>query len=233
MKSFQNQLNEDDINKVALFVYEVFVKNKQENTRYHTVENGWTDHDKYRDAFPFALGEISIDTPWEKLTEAQKRGKELFMRSCISCHDRASVDREGAPWESRPLSYPRNNYSHKKKPVDAVSAASPMAIHDEFDANQNIPLTKAEKLGEKLFIQNCAFCHGQDGRGKNWIGSFIEPHPRDISDKAFLKQNDAASLAEKISEGVPGSAMPAWKTVLTQSEIKAIVSYLQRKFMGE
>jgi len=233
MKSFQHLLSEKEIANVALFVRENFIVNKQKNTKYHTRENGWFDHEKYRDAFPFALGEIGLDTPWEALNQQQKNGKRLFMNACVSCHDRAKSVDDGQPWLSRPLSFPRNSYSHKLDATDALSAASPMAVHDRHLDSNDIALTAVEKQGEKLFVDNCVFCHGVDGKGKNWIGSFIEPHPRDLSDKVFLHQNKIESLVEKISNGVSGSAMPAWKTVLSKDEIESIARYLTKRFIAK
>ena len=231
MKSFRHLLSDEEISNVALFVRESFIVSKQKNTKYHTAENGWFDHEKYRDAFPFALGDVGLDTPWEALSPQQRNGKKLFMNACVSCHDRAKVIEDGHPWQSRPLSFPRNSYSHKSDVIDSLSAASPMATHDQRLEFNGIALTGVEKQGEKLFVDNCIFCHGFDGKGKNWIGSFIEPHPRDLSDEVFLSKNNITSIAEKISSGVPGSAMPAWKTVLSKDEIESIARYLIKRFM--
>ena len=235
MKSFQQLLSDEEISNVALFVREAFMVKKQKNTKYHTEVNGWINHDKYRDAFPFALGEVPIDTPWSELSDRQKKGKTLFMGACVSCHDRAVVEKDGEPWQSRPLSFPRNGYSHRGKSSavnpDAVSMASPMGLHDEAARENGSNLTADEKQGRELFLENCAFCHGADGKGKNWIGSFIEPHPRDLSDKKFLSDNSVENLIEKISNGVPGSAMPAWKSVLNAKEIRSIARYIKIKFI--
>ncbi len=83
------------------------MRDARPNIINHTKENGWENHQKYAAAFPFANGEIPLDTPWAQLTEEQQQGRQLFMQSCISCHDRAVVMDEGAIWELRALSYPR------------------------------------------------------------------------------------------------------------------------------
>ena len=230
MKSFANTLSKDEIELVVDFVRTEFMERKAENTRYHTVENGWPDHEeKYGLAFPFARGDIPIDTPWESLTPEQQRGKRLFMQSCISCHDRARVLDEGVIWDPRPVSYPRNNYSHRADGrADAVTGATPYAIHDmtlEID-----DLTEVEKKGETLWLANCAFCHAADGTGKNWIGSFLEPHPRNLSDADFMADMDRERLREAIREGLPGTTMPAWKSVLKDEQIEAIMAYISRAF---
>ena len=114
MQGFANTMSEDEIELVVDFVRQEFMINRAVNTRYHTIENGWPDHEQYAEAFPFALGEVAIDTPDHKLTSAQLIGKRIFMQSCITCHDRARVNDEGVIWDARPVSFPRNQYSHKK-----------------------------------------------------------------------------------------------------------------------
>ena len=60
-----------------------------------------------------------------------------------------------------------------------VSGASPYALHDTPTAISN--MTASERRGEHLFQVNCAFCHAADGTARNWIGSFLEPRPRDLT----------------------------------------------------
>ncbi len=229
MMSFANLLNEAEIDAVIYFVREAFMRQKLKNTRYHTVENGWENHAKYSDAFPFALGEVQLDQPWETLTDSQRRGKALFLSSCVSCHDRANVAEEGAVWESFPLSWPRNGVSPQNlHNPDAVSQASPYSVHDI--SPDFMPQTAQQQHGSRLFQTNCVFCHAADGSGKNWIGQFIEPHPKNFRqapiDKLFTKE----TLFERISNGVEGTAMPAWRYVLNVEELNAVVEYMWQRF---
>lgn len=228
MKSFQNVLSETEIRAVAGFVYDEFVVHKAPNTRYHTPENGWMNHERYRLAFPFAKGEIPVSRSWETLTPEQAAGKRLYLSACVSCHDRGAPERDDIQWEARPLSYPRNNFSLADPPVDAITSASPYLKHEI--APQVGKMNPLERKGEKLFQKNCTFCHGADGTGKNWIGSFLEPHPRNLRDPSFISAMTADRLAQAIREGLPGSSMPAWKSVLGSGEINAIVAYIQRAF---
>lgn len=233
MPSFRNTLTEGEMSLVAAFVVDEFVLRKAPNTRYHTAENGWPDHQRYQAAFPFATGEIPMSRPWEDLSEEQVRGKRLFLSSCVTCHDRGEARNEsgggGIVWEARPLSYPRNNFSYTPLPKpDAITSASPYALHD-------MPLkikgmTPVERKGQKLWQDNCAFCHAVDGTGKNWIGSFLEPHARNLRDPAFMGTITRARLNAAIREGLPGTSMPAWKSVLSDKEITAIIAYISKAF---
>jgi cytochrome c oxidase cbb3-type subunit III len=235
MQSFRNALTDAEMKQVAAFVMDEFVYKKNPNTKYHTPENGWPNHERYRAAFPFATGQIPLDRPWEQLSKEQARGKRLFMSGCITCHDRGQAPDTVATWEATPLSYPRNGYSSSISPLasaptklDAMASASPYLLHE-------IPpkvtgMTPLERKGEKLFQHNCAFCHGADGTGKNWIGSFLEPHPRNLRDPAFMKTMTRTRLTKTIREGLPGTSMSAWKSVLSPEEIAAIVAYIAKAF---
>ena len=227
MKGFSSVLSEREIALVVDFVRREFMTAKAENTRYHTAENGWPDHGRFAAAFPFATWAIPLDTPWEQLTPEQQAGKRLYLSACITCHDRARVTDEGAPWDARPVSYPRNGYV-PGEPVDVIASASPYAKHEV--PPRLADLNSRERQGEALFQDNCAFCHGASGTGRNWIGRFLEPHPRDLTDPGFMAGMTRARLREVIREGLPGTSMPAWRDVLTEDQIQAIIAYINRAF---
>ncbi len=245
MQSFRSVLSNQEMQQVAEFIIDEFISHKAVNTRYHTPENGWFDHQRYKAAFPFATGEIPLSRPWEQLSAEQTRGKHLFMSSCVVCHARgravssaaANTLPDGAPsdnskgitWETAALSYPRNNFSNQTQPpLDAMTSASPYLLHEM--PPQPGKLTTLERRGEKLFQANCAFCHAADGTGKNWIGSFLQPHPRNLRDPAFMNTMTRARLAATIREGLPNTSMPAWKSVLGNNDIAAIVAYIAKAF---
>ncbi len=106
MASFATLLTFDEIELVVDFVRDGFMNGVTAGTYYHIPENGWENHDRYKMAFPFALGEIALDTPWEDLSPEQQEGKRLFMSSCITCHDRAHVRDEGTYWDPRATENP-------------------------------------------------------------------------------------------------------------------------------
>jgi cytochrome c oxidase cbb3-type subunit 3 len=238
MMSFANVLQPNEIASVTDFIRHEFMVAKAENTRYHTEANGWINHQRYAAAFPFALGEIPLDTPWEKLTPQQAEGKRLFMASCVSCHDRARVTDKGVHWESRAVSYPRNQFSpgdypvspktNKNESVDAMTSATPYHLHDQPPKLEG--LTETEQRGETLFQQNCAFCHAADGTARNWIGSFMEPHPRDLTKSPVMDSMTRTRLRTVIRDGLPGTSMPAWKSVLTDPQVEDIIAYVGRAF---
>jgi cytochrome c oxidase cbb3-type subunit III len=235
MRGFAGILSPAEIATVTDFVRQEFMHDKATNTRYHTPQNGWPDHARYAAAFPFAIGALPIDMPPAQLTPAQRAGSKLFMSSCVSCHDRARVRDAGAPWDARPLSYPRNGFEPGDdlgrpgaQALDAVTSATPYHLHDR--APELSGLSRAERRGESLFQKNCAFCHAADGTARNWIGSFLEPHPRDLTAPGNMRHMTRERLANVIREGLPSTSMPAWKSVLSEDDIAGLVAYIGRAF---
>ncbi|MBF0440006.1 MAG: c-type cytochrome [Magnetococcales bacterium] len=225
MPGFDTILTPEEIQQVALFIRDEFMTKQAPNTRYHTPENGWPDHNRYQAAFPFITGAIPLDAGEETLTPENKTGKQLFMSACITCHDHATIKDAGPIWEPYAVSWPRNQFSHRDPPLDAVARATPYAQHDIPPVLSN--LTPEEKQGETLFQKNCAFCHGADGTGLNYIGTFLNPHPRNLTTPGLLT---AINLEAVIRDGVPNTSMPAWGQVLSATEITTIALYARRAF---
>lgn len=229
MVSFATVLDERQALDVARYVQHAFMSANREQHRYHSEENGWTDHERYAAAFPFIEGTIGIDIPWESLTTEQQRGRRLYESACVSCHDLPmSRPGDGPSWELRAVSYPRRHFSHRENNADLISGASPYAAHDI--APNPTGLSELAQTGRALYEDNCAFCHASDGTGRNWIGSFLEPRPRDFTNPELRLIHDTKGLEQRILVGIPGTSMPAWRDVLAASEIDAIVAYLQEAF---
>jgi cytochrome c oxidase cbb3-type subunit 3 len=262
MKGFIGILTDAEMEAVSQFVRQEFMVKRAENTRYHTKENGWPDHERNAVAFPFARGDLAIDTPWDKLTPEQQQGMRLFRTACITCHDHGKVNDPGKVWESRPVSFPRDAYCsscHQDVPrsePQGVGHPQRAATHTFAERDGSVPVrpptrpeaqvaanyvvhdtppvlvnASAQELhGEKLFQKNCAFCHAGDGSSKGWIGSFLEPHPRDLTDPQQMKGMTKERLVRSIAEGLPQTSMPAWKSVLSAAEIDALAAYISRAF---
>lgn len=252
MAAFRHTLSPREIELVVDFVREEFIVRKARNTSYHTAANGWPDHEKYRSAFPFATGEIPLDRPWDELDAVQSRGKQLYLSACVSCHDRGRVVAEGKPWELRGVSYPPGNYTgeedaeHDEAAAGGTAAVAAKKSETEHGSDgesatiapyelHDVPpkLLRPSALvqrGERLYQGNCAFCHAADGTGRNWIGSFLEPHPPDFTAPELAGRLTRQRVATITRDGMPGTSMSAWKQVLSPPEIEAISAYVADVF---
>src|ERR1700748_2959788 len=70
-----------------------------------------------------------------------------------------------------------------------------------------------------LYAQNCAGCHGTDGRGGPAIA---------LADPVYLAVVDERSMKTKIAQGVPGTSMPAFAQsaggILTDKQVEVLTS---------
>ena len=228
MVNFDSVLTGEQIDMVVAYIRDELLGNPDSTERYHSPENGWEDHEQYRAAFPFVEGTIPLDKPLDELSDAQRAGRMLYEGACVSCHDQPNTGGDRITWEPRAVSYPREHYSHREAPLDVVSAASPYARHETPVVPDN--MTEQQSLGMRLYQDNCAFCHAPDGTGMNWIGSFLEPRPRDFTAANFTLHRAPDAFREIVKHGIPNSSMPAWRHVLTDEEIDAIGSYIALAF---
>lgn len=90
-------------------------------------------------------------------------------------------------------------------------------------------LTYVESQGKHLFLQYCATCHGDDGRGDGQNASNLTPPPPDLI--ASANARSAALLRKVITEGsasVGRSPLsPPWGRSLSAQEIDYLVAYCQ------
>lgn len=83
------------------------------------------------------------------------------------------------------------------------------------------------EAGQGLFIANCASCHGPTGKGDGPVGVTLNPRPADLSQHAIPGVHTDAQLYEWITNGFPGSAMPAWKATLSDTDRWNLVNFIR------
>ncbi len=99
--------------------------------------------------------------------------------------------------------------------------------HDEVGANLRNPIFPDQNsisIGRQIYQQNCATCHGPNGVPPG--GLDLKPYPLDLT--VHVPQHPDGELFRFISEGIPGTAMPAWSEQgLTDEEIWHTVNFLR------
>jgi mono/diheme cytochrome c family protein len=85
-------------------------------------------------------------------------------------------------------------------------------------------------LGTKVFAQRCVICHGPDGRGNGPAAAALIPRPRDFTLADFRYRSTAAGsppadsdLIFTVSNGLSACAMPGFRDILSDAEIRAVV----------
>ncbi len=98
------------------------------------------------------------------------------------------------------------------------------------DLTNPLPLTtEIVDEGKEIFTRECLVCHGDSGRGDGPYRSVIEPGPPDFGDGGYGDYTDA-DYFWRISEGVPWSAMPAWKIHYSEEDRWKLVYYIRTMF---
>ena len=83
--------------------------------------------------------------------------------------------------------------------------------------------------GKAIFTRECMVCHGDAGRGQGPYRAELQPGPPDFGDGSYGDYTDA-DYFWRISEGVPWSAMPAWKLQYGEEDRWKVVHYIRTMF---
>jgi len=82
------------------------------------------------------------------------------------------------------------------------------------------------RKGERIYRANCASCHGADGSGNGPVA--VIPAPTDLRIALATLSDD--ELSYRIVNGLAGTPMPPFATILTEEERWDLVSYLREQW---
>ena len=177
------------------------------------------------------------------LALARARGKTVFGDNCAPCHGSGGAGAKGFPnlndddwlWggsldqimqtiqfgarsghakahEGAMLAFGKEGVLKKDEIVTVanyVRSLSGLSTSAGFNAD----------AGAKIFADNCASCHGEQGKGNQELGA------PNLTDKIWLYGSDEATLVETITNGRAG-VMPAWVDRLDPTTVKALAVYV-------
>ena len=102
-----------------------------------------------------------------------------------------------------------------------IFAAAFFAVPDR--SAEAVELSAAEQRGPRtLYVQNCARCHGANGKAQNASGRRLGAPDLTADD---IRSYDGARLIRIIENGRPD--MPAFKRKLTRKQIAMIANYVR------
>src|SRR5713226_8957110 len=93
-------------------------------------------------------------------------------------------------------------------------AASPLLIAQQIHTGTG----SESEDGKRLFVANCAPCHGPDGDAIAGV---------DFGHGKFRRASSDNDIIEIVKAGVPGTGMPAFSNELSEVEIRMLTSYLR------
>ena len=110
------------------------------------------------------------------------------------------------------------------KQVKEQQLALQKQIEPLYQRYREMPITQvahdaqAREIGQRLFLNNCAQCHGSDARGG---GSFPN-----LTDGDWLYGGSPETIQQTITKGRHGM-MPAWSTQISASQAAEIAQYVR------
>ena len=85
--------------------------------------------------------------------------------------------------------------------------------------------------GKKLYMQFCASCHGQSGKGDGAAAAALNPKPRDHTDKDYMSKMSDAEMLSVIKNGGASIGksplMPPWGASLKDEQIQDVIAYIR------
>jgi cytochrome c oxidase cbb3-type subunit III len=186
----------------------------------------------------------SIEKNPELLAIARQAGAPAFANNCAPCHGTGAQGASGYPnlndddwvWGGKLADVQQTIEHGIRWTADKATRAGDMPSFGKdgtlkaaeiADVAQYVRSlsglpneTKADLAkGKQIFAENCAACHGDDGKGNQELGS------PNLTDKIWLYGSDTASIVNRINVG-GGGQMPAWGDRLDPTTIKALTVYV-------
>jgi cytochrome c oxidase cbb3-type subunit 3 len=177
------------------------------------------------------------------LSFARAQGKAAFGDNCAPCHGTGATGTKGYPnlndddwlWGgSLPAIYQTIEYGIRSGHAQARENQMPafgkdgtlkrdeiVQVANYVRSLAGLPVRPGVDLaaGGKIFAENCAVCHGDEGKGNEELGA------PNLADRIFLNGADEAAIVESINTG-RGGVMPAWAGRLDPATLKALAVYV-------
>jgi len=191
------------------------------------------------------LTKIKVATPAAILKDDELRtfaiagGRSAFADNCAPCHGPGGGGRPGAPvladddwlWGGKieqilqTIKFGiRSGHDEARSGEMPAFAADDTLKPDQIAALADYVLALSGKgtgtaAAKTLFTENCASCHGENGKGNNEVGA------PNLTDAIWLYGNDKKAIAAQIAKPTHG-VMPSWSGRLDAETIKMLAVYV-------
>ena len=175
-------------------------------------------------------------------------GAAVFRTNCSQCHGSGAAGAKGYPnlldddwlWGGdieaihTTVSHGIRNTQDEDARFSQMPAFGELLSEEEISAvvnhvlaisGQEADATLAAE-GATVFADNCAACHGEEGKGMREMGA------PNLTDAIWLYGGDVAALTETVANARYG-VMPPWNTRLSEADIRAVSAYVHQLGGGE
>ncbi len=188
-------------------------------------------YDKY---LAMDLKQVAVDP------QAHAMGERLFLNNCAQCHGSDAGGSRGFPnLRDDDWLYGGEPDAIKLSIMNGRNGVMPPlgpALGEENVRNvvayvrslSGLPSDGLKaQLGKAVFAQNCAACHGPEGKGNQAIGS------PNLTDKVWLYGSSEQTITETVMKGRGSpsmtegqSVMPAWGPKLGEGKVQVLAAYV-------
>jgi DMSO reductase family type II enzyme heme b subunit len=191
---------------------------------------------------PFAKGINPLPANFQDVgTIAQLQESFLFWR--ISTGG-PGLPKEGTPWNSAmPVWHEMleeedvwNLIMFLYDYVGQVPRMWDQGISSAVSGMKNEVLAARKNMsGKDIYTFRCEICHGETGMGDGPAAKFMYPRPRDFSLGLFKYKTSPGTLPPRdedlfdiIKHGLTGTAMPGWKSLIKDKDIRKLIPVIKR-----
>jgi len=193
---------------------------------------------------------VDIVNDQKLLDFARAQGRVAFGDNCAGCHGAGGGGAKGYPnlndddwlWGGK-LGAIEQTIRHGARSGDKdehqgnmpafgrdgiLKANEISGVADFTRSLSGLPTEKGADLalGKRVFADNCALCHGPEGKGNRELGA------PNLTDKIWLYGSDKEAIMQGVQNG-RGGVMPAWEGRLSEPIIKALTVYVYSFGGGE
>ena len=183
---------------------------------------------------------------WKKQTPTEvpvtvDAGKAAFTkRACIACHMLGDQDGALAPdlsylgkireadYVAAHLANPRGHTPDSNMPNFWMHETERQAIAKYLTSLDDIKVPESPAEQYKLL---CSRCHGEEGGGDGAIAENLVPRPREFTNAKFFNWLPEERAYKAIREGVGGTAMPAFGTLLSEPQAEELFTWIRTTFL--
>lgn len=114
----------------------------------------------------------------------------------------------------------------KWKEVFTSSQVKSLIAYLRFLSRSKHELIGNPEQGKQVYKQYCQVCHGVEGEGDGIMTNLIGIMPMDFTNPIETESLSNEDIVKSIQDGKK-RYMPAWRGILSQNDIEAVVSYIR------